>query len=394
MSWKDDFPKENRYFETENGILYNGDVLEILKQLLDESIDTVITSPPYWGLRFYGNESNTIWGGDKNCNHEFVNEKVSVILSMSDKSKLCGGKGANPKQQSLDGEYITGYCRKCGAWYGQLGLEPNFQEYLEHLWIIFDEIYRILKPEGTLWVNLGDTYFSKTKGSGGRNSPMSKRKGTDYKEKSLCLIPERFAIGMIERGWILRNQIIWYKPGAMPESVKDRFTVDFEKIFFFVKQKKYYFEQQFEPFSEKTFERIKYAYNTYKGDIQGKVKSTGQQKFADNVKQGKLKGRNKRTVWKIITNKFKFAHVAVFPTEIPEICIKAGCPNEGIVLDPFMGSGTTAVVAEQLGRRWIGIEINTEYCKLTQVRIENTMPLFNINMRIEREKREDEVGDE
>ena len=290
MDWKDNFPQENRYFETENGILYNSNVLNMLKQLPDESIDCVITSPPYWAKRDYGIDN-------------------------------------------------------------QIGLEPTFQEYLEKLWEIFDEVYRILKPAGTVWINLGDTYNT----------------------KCLLLIPERFAIGMIDRGWILRNTIIWHKPNAMPESVKDRFTVDFEYIYFFVKQKKYYFEQQFEPFAEATLQRIQYAFNENKGDIQGRVKSSGQKRFAKNVLEGKIDGRNKRAVWSITTKPFKEAHFAVFPPDIPETCIKAGCPDDGIVMDIFMGSGTTAVVAERLGRKWVGIEINPEYCEIAKRRIIETV---------------------
>jgi site-specific DNA-methyltransferase (adenine-specific) len=294
----------NRYFETEDGTLYNNDVLEVLKQLPDESIDCVITSPPYWALRNYGVE-------------------------------------------------------------GQLGLEPTFQEYLEKLWEIFDEVYRVLKPTGTCWVNLGDTYSGSGKGAGynGKSKEVwrfSKRPKIreGIPSKSLCLIPERFAIGMIERGWILRNEIIWHKPNCMPQSVKDRFTVDFEKIFFFVKQRKYYFEQQIENTQAKQIEKrmLREQRENYNG------------KYA-HIQPKRTMKRNKRTVWFINTKPFKGAHFAVFPPEIPEICIKAGCPKGGIVMDIFMGAGTTADVAEQLNRRWIGIEINEEYCEIAKKRI-------------------------
>ena len=314
------------YFKTEIGTLYNDDTLKLLKTLPSESIDTVITSPPYWGLRDYGIK-------------------------------------------------------------GQLGLENTFQEYLKKLWTIFGEVRRILKPMGTLWVNLGDTYYGG--GHGGNTkyyinnkAVKSKKQGeasnyvptmqwsNSYPKKSLCLIPQRFAIGMIERGWILRNDIIWYKPNAMPSSAKDRFTVDYEHIFFFVKNKKYYFEQQIEPFAKATYKRIKYSYNLCKGNIQSSMKYTGSRKFQQNVLNGKLKGKNKRCIWEINTKPFKGEHFAVFPQKIPEICMKAGCPEGGIVLDPFMGSGTTAVVAEKLSRHWIGIELNQKYCKIAAARIE------------------------
>lgn len=224
-------------------------------------------------------------------------------------------------------------------------------------------------------MNLGDTYFSKTKGSSGTNSDMLKRKGRenfqkfstikiklDYAEKSLCMIPERFAIGMIERGWILRNVIIWHKPNAMPESVKDRFTRDFEYIYFFTKNKRYYFKQLIEPYKSKKHVEKKHKY-----------RDAGLISYREKLNFYTQGGRNKRTVWSISNKPFKEAHFAVFPPDIPEICIKAGCPDDGIALDPFIGSGTTAVVCEQLGRKWIGIEINEEYCKISKERIEKVL---------------------
>jgi len=187
--------KNYLYFSDNSGTLYQGDALEVLKQMPDESINCVVTSPPYWALRDYGSEE-------------------------------------------------------------QLGLEPDFNEYLEKLWAIFDEIYRVLRKNGTCWVNLGDTYYSTEKGTGGTSSKNKLGEKTfkavhfkpikpkaKYREKSLCLIPERFAIGMVERGWILRNKIVWHKPNTLPESVKDRFTRSYEYIFFFTKSRKYYFEQ-------------------------------------------------------------------------------------------------------------------------------------------------------
>ena len=303
--WKDKFPKDNIYFETNNGILYCANVFDILPKFPNESIDCVVTSPPYWSLRYYG-----------------VKE--------------------------------------------QIGLELTFQEYLEKLWKIFDEIYRILKPTGTLWVNLGDTYSGSGKGAGynGKSKESWRfKKKPKIKEKlpakCLCLIPARFAIGMIDRGWILRNEIIWYKPNAMPESVKDRFTVDFEKIFLFVKKRRYYFKQILEPYASKPkTEKRKHKY-----------RDAGLISYREVLNFYTKGGRNKRAVWVINNKPCKEAHFAVFPPEIPEICIMAGCPENGIVLDIFMGSGTTAVIAENLKRRWIGIEINQEYCEIAQNRI-------------------------
>jgi site-specific DNA-methyltransferase (adenine-specific) len=274
-----------------------GDALEVLKELPDECIDCVVTSPPYWGLRDYGTND-------------------------------------------------------------QLGHEKTFEEYVDKLCDIFDEVKRVLKREGTCWVNIGDCYITKIR-------------ATTLPEKCLAQIPARFAIEMCGRGWILRNEIIWQKLNAMPASAKDRFTVDFEKIFFFTKVNKgYYFEQQFEPFAPATIERVKYNYNETKGTTVSAVKVRGQLKFKETFNQ--KKGRNMRSVWVISTENYYGAHVAPYPKKLIETPIKAGCPEGGVVLDPFMGSGTTAVVAKQLQRNFIGIEINPEYVKIAEKRIQET----------------------
>ena len=309
--------------------ILQGDSLEVLKTLPDESIDMVITSPPYWALRDYGVE-------------------------------------------------------------GQLGLEPTFQEYINKLCDIFDEVKRVLKKEGTCWVNLGDTYsgnssYSKNGRQGYGNDKIAnmkeyldpklpaRKRGREQvnmdniKSKSLCQIPSRFAIEMTNRGWILRNEIIWHKPNCMPSTVKDRFTVDFEKIFFFSKSKKYYFETQMEealvgykgtdfiPNSDKDKKSIK------------KTNATGAS-FNNRTDELQTK-RNKRTVWTITTKPFREAHFAVFPPELVETPIKAGCPDGGIVLDLFFGAGTTGLVAKQLGKNYLGIELNPEYIKIAEQRL-------------------------
>ncbi len=282
--------------------IFHGDVSEKIKYIPDDSIDCIITSPPYWQLRDY---------------------EVA----------------------------------------GQLGLEDTVEEYLEKLIEIFDECWRILKNTGTVFVNMGDTY------SNGR---------TGIKRKSKMMIPERFAIAMIERGWILRNEIIWHKPNVVPEAVQDRFTNDFEKIFFFTKNEKYYFEKQYEEFSKKTLTAFK------DGIIptgKKKILSAGESKTAMRkiAKPWKAalneKGRNMRTVWKIATKGIPEAHFATFPEELVKRCIFSGCPENGIVLDPFLGSGTTLKVARQFNRNGIGIELKKEYINIAKQRIKND--LFN-----------------
>lgn len=209
------------------------------------------------------------------------------------------------------------------------------------------------------------------------------------------MIPQRFVIEMINRGWILRNTLIWYKPNCMPSSVRDRFTVDFEYLFFFVKNKKYWFETQFEPLGkDKRMAGIRRARELGydgKGSYQewyhkqrkkqswhdhskDKEQGFGQQTRGQSHKKPNIphpQGRNKRCVWKITTKPFKDVHFAVFPEELVETPIKAGCPKGGIILDPFCGSGTTCVVAKKLERNYIGIELNPEYCEMANIRLKN-----------------------
>lgn len=328
----------------ELNIIHNLDALSGLRLLPDESIDCIVTSPPYWQMRDYGIGS-IVWGGDESCVHEF-DEK--------------------------------GYCSICGAWLGQLGLEPTRDDYIHHLILIFDQCKRVLKPQGTLWVNLGDTYANPRKYSlkanpqtisrgNNRNYVVGKKStANDYiRGKSLCNIPNAFADAMIHKGWILRNEIIWHKPACMPASVKDRFTVDFEKVLFFVKSETYFFNQQFEPYATSTPERYLLPYNVSgKGEtyrvISGKP---------EGIKTINPQGRNMRCVWKVAYEPSGEAHFAMYPSKLVETPIKAGCPEGGVVLDPFMGGGTTAVVAQRLGRKYIGFEPNAEYIDICHRRL-------------------------
>jgi len=268
------------------------------------------------------------------------------------------------------------FCSKCGAWKGQLGLEPTYDLYIKHLCDIFDSAKPILKKAGTLWVNIADTY----NGSGGAGNQYSKwrkkhiqfgkhvcEKGQSfptnidfYPKKCLCLIPFRFSVEMVRRGWILRNTIIWHKRNCMPSSAKDRFTVDFEYLFFFSKNRKYYFDQQFEPYNNPLI-----RWGGMKLKSRGFSKwddGTGQSAYRERYIRPNPKGRNKRCVWSINTKPSPDAHFAVYPDELCKIPIQAGCPKTGIVLDPFMCSGTTALAAKKLQRNFIGFEINQEYC--------------------------------
>jgi len=277
-----------------------GDALRTLRRFPEECVDCVVTSPPYWSLRDYG---------------------VA----------------------------------------GQLGLEASVEEYLGKILAVFAEVRRVLKPSGTCFVNLGDTY-----GGSWRDCAVA-----SARSKCLSQVPSRFAIGMTDGGWILRNEIIWWKPACLPQAVKDRFTVDFEKLFFFTKSPCYFFAQQFEPLvsSPCDIRRMRGGRRTYNGKWRrANMQSSGariQRAFTSSCKHG----RNKRAVWRIPLQPFRGAHFATFPEALVETPILAGSPRGGIVLDPFLGSGTTAVVARKLGRRFVGIELNPAYVRLARGRV-------------------------
>jgi len=332
-------------------VIYQTDAFSGLKRLADESVDCIVTSPPYWQLRDYGLES-LLFGGNADCSHDF--DKWNT-------------------------------CQICGGWLGELGQEPTREQYIGNLILIFDECCRVLKKEGTLWVNLGDTYntsnnnthhfkhFSqrcKSKCYDPNRKVDIKRQGIG--NKSLCNIPGRFADEMVLRGWILRNEIIWHKPVVIPASVRDRFTIDFEKVFFFVKSPKYDFRQQFEPYADSTFGRYQKGFN-----VEGHKNSVYRKQYGApaGIKKINPKGRNKRAVWRVANEYNREMHFASYPAKLVETPIEAGCPPDGVVLDPFMGSGTTAIVAKRLGRCYIGFEPNPGYVEICNRRLEKT--IFN-----------------
>lgn len=340
--------------------IIQGDCLEVLKTFPDESVNCVITSPPYFALRDYGTGS---WrGGAPDCDHKMP--------------RNVNRAKPGDKQLPASAADVWTTCGKCGAVKEdkQIGIETNHKEYVKKLCDIFDEIKRVLTKDGTCWVNLGDTYSAQRWSDNKVTSFMSRgknagknyviKKETGLPDKCLVQIPSRFAIEMTDRGWILRNEIIWHKPNCMPASVRDRFTVDFEKIFFFTKSQKYNFETQYEP----TKCNEKYQHGTF-----GRKSLAGKEGVKIKLDP---RGRNKRAVWQVTTRPFKEAHFATFPETLIETPIKAGCPKDGIVLDPFMGAGTTAVVAKKLGRDYIGIELNPEYIKIAEKRIANIPKLL------------------
>lgn len=309
--------------------IINADVMDGLRQLPDESVHCVVTSPPYWGLRDYGVE-------------------------------------------------------------GQIGLESTFGTYVTTMADVFDEVRRVLRNDGTLWLNLGDCYAgswgaqsrgSETAGTleGGsmlsarqiEAHPKTTRTGSanrfpGLKPKDLVGIPWRVAFALQARGWWLRSDIIWSKPNPMPESVTDRCTKAHEYVFMLTKSDRYFYDA----------EAIKEP-STYAGDIKTTNGNAGMTGDPDRYRTrgGFARGvvvpemRNKRSVWVIPTTPYAEAHFATFPPELPEICIKAGCPKGGTVLDPFGGAGTTGLVADRLQRNAILIELNPEYAAMAERRV-------------------------
>lgn len=349
--------------------ILQGDAAEVLKTLPAASVDMIMTSPPYYGLRDYGTAE---WvGGNVNCNHKIPDNELDPKY---------------PQGTSHVIRFNRDNCHKCGAIRkdNQLGLEATYEEYISKLCDIFDEARRVLKNEGTCWVNLGDSYSTSHetgttdeitgwKSPGNERNPLQKKHGRasggDIENKSLMLIPFRFAIEMVSRGWILRNTIIWHKKNCMPSSASDRFTVDFEYLFFFSKQKKYYFKQQLEPHTSKdSRDGQRKEKEKYKGLIKGHP-DVGQQQYHSKFVSYGIGGRNKRAVWNIATSPYTEAHFAVYPEELCETPIKAGCPEAGVVLDPFFGSGTTGLVARKQGKHYIGVELNPEYIKIAEKRL-------------------------
>ena len=391
------------YFRTARGVLYQGNALEVLKQLPDESVDLVVTSPPYWAKRDYGDGAFTVFGGDPDCDHEWVEQEIGLQHENRNnvrgkQDEVVGKKGTVRIKKYNKRTALV--CKKCGAWYGQLGLEPTPQMFVEHLVEIFREVKRVLKPTGSLFVNIDDTWVGGGHGYGvganndpkwnGRSRVPKIRWNVEGmpKKKSLALVPELFAVKMVyEEGWILREKIIWSKKvhfykehttkgNAMPESVKDRFSHTWEYVFHFTKRPKYYFDLDAVkvPLKEESVARAHRGLESWKlnGTPKGMTVES-KLKWHSKVLNGEHKKANPGDVVQINVRPFKDAHFAVYPPDLPEMLIKVASPENGVVLDPFAGAGTTLVVAEKLGRRWIGIEINTDYCEIIKRRFEKEL---------------------
>jgi DNA modification methylase len=270
-------------------------------------------------------------------------------------------------------------------------LEFTPQAFVDSLVAVFREVKRVLRDDGTLWLNIGDSYFSTTKGTGGMNpetSPKNAIKGKDnfqsfdavrvdagdlpLKQKDLVGIPWMLAFALRADGWYLRQDIIWHKPNPMPESVTDRCTKSHEYIFLLSKSPRYYYDNEAikEPSANLGKTAIKFGGNKYGDSDDPKHATKPGNEYTD------AGTRNKRDVWTVSTRSYRGAHFATFPTALIEPCILAGSPIDGVVLDPFFGAGTTGLVAQRHGRKWIGCELNPEYAAIATARIEAEANLF------------------
>ena len=330
--------------------ILNCDVMDGLRQLPDESVHCVVTSPPYWGLRDYGVD-------------------------------------------------------------GQIGLEASPAEFVARMVEVFAEVRRVLRKDGTCWVNLGDTYHNADKWGGGGANTGKHTKAPDgdvaswkavrrkwgkvpgLKPKDLVGIPWRVAFALQADGWWLRQDVVWHKPNPMPESITDRCTKAHEYVFLLTKSERYFYDTDaIREMRTSDEDAIGFRGGSYVGGEPGKRTTTGNKRVkvpggwdrgegghgtihrsgrtSAEYQEAQVKGgRNKRSVWTIATSPFPEAHFATFPPELPEICIKAGCPKGGTVLDPFGGAGTTGLVADRLQRHAILIELNPEYASMAERRI-------------------------
>ena len=356
--------------------ILEGNCLDTLKQLPDQCVNTCITSPPYWGLRDYG--TATWIGGDPNCNH-MRDSKVNLSGNTD-----TGHKAMFEKDNAVGDAIYKSECPKCGAKRKdqQLGIEETPDQFVKNLVNVFREVRRVLKDDGTVWLNLGDSYcgtghkkdsidplISGGKARNGQKFALN-NKIEGLKSKDLVGIPWKVAFALQADGWYLRQDIIWHKPNPMPESVKDRCTKSHEYIFLLSKNAHYYFDQ--ETIKEGTTTKD----STIRNRDKTKLNNTPGRTRMEGLKTNEYETKNKRSVWTVTTKPYSEAHFATYPHDLIIPCIKAGCPENGTVLDPFGGSGTTAQVAAQLNRNAILCELNPEYIKIANQRLLDSLGMF------------------
>jgi len=376
------------YWERPGTTLYVGDCRTVLATLPAESVQTCITSPPYMGLRDYG--TATWEGGDSSCDH------TNGVFA-SDKSTLAGYTSENVKIRT-NGMPYRDTCGKCGARRidQQIGLESTIEEYVAALVAVFREVRRVLRPDGTCWIVIGDAYAAQRGGThmpaqtlaggvGGKGDDAAFRgmggemrraahrdaSAIGLKHKDLIGVPWRVAFALQSDGWWLRSDIIWEKPNPMPESVTDRPTRSHEYIFLLTKSARYWYDGDAirEPYNEASIGRYDYV---MQGTAPACLQPGGNvQRRTDEIRMlgPNPLGRNKRDVWTITTQSYDKAHFATFPPKLIEPCVLAGCPAGGVVLDPFMGAATSGLVAQKHNRQFVGIELNEKYMALAIERL-------------------------
>ena len=370
----------------------HGDCREILGNMEPDSVQCCITSPPYFGLRDYKLKP-LVWGGKVDCGHEWGCKrrvKRSGGTQASTLGEASGGHAISDAARvaSIERSFHEGslgqFCRYCGAWRGQLGLEPTPELYVAHIVECFRAVKRVLRADGVLWLNMGDSFSAKSTHHGGNKlGPLDSKaslknvKGRkclwqdSLKPKDLMLMPFEVAKALRADGWWLRSDIIWSKPNPMPESVTDRPTQAHEHVFLFAKSARYFYAA--EAVKEATERPVGSRENVEKGVFQGKTCIDPPREEAFRAIRDT---RNLRNVWEIATAPYPDAHFATFPPKLVEPCIKAGSHKGDTILDPFAGAGTVGLVADRLGRNAILIDQSQEYCEMAQKRVQADGGMF------------------
>lgn len=450
-----------------------GDCRARLAELPAQSVHCCVTSPPYWGLRDYGIPPS-VWGGRTDCEHQWDSEAIATEVGRGNWAQATNGRGevqgdTAEFREPIRGDQRRGTCRLCGAWLGVLGLEPSPDLFTEHMVEVFEAVRRVLRDDGTCWVNLGDTFGSNSAGTRTQSGfPRNRQRqqeptcgsqnyrGNGIKDKDLCGIPWRVAFALQAAGWYLRSDIVWAKPNPMPESVRDRPTRSHEYVFLLAKSPRYYYDLEAirQPPSGITGgSHFGGPLKEAKADqlVGSALRTQNRAGTPEDRRRYMQTGANARTVWMITPRAFKEAHFATFPVELPERCIKAGtsergcCPRCGTpweriversggisgdwtekeradangqcgtgndvrresaraykdgsyqvqtvgwqpacgcdagepvpctALDPFGGSGTTALAADRLGRDSILCEMNLDYCRMAKRRLLADAPML------------------
>jgi len=353
-----------KYYEDNLRTIYNGDCRH-MSELPDESVHCVTTSPPYWGLRKYEGDQDLIWGGDKDCKHQWV-EKRRQSYNVDSGSRWQHSSHGDTEEARTSyadweavkqGSHIEGYCPLCGTWKGAFGLEPTPELYVQHTIEILREIRRVLRKDGVVFWNIGDSYFGswadysgkgrtalsswsrKAYGDKNPDRPPSSYPNPILKPKDLCLIPFRIALAAQSDGWWVRSVIIWHKLNPMPESVKDRPTNSYEFILMLTKSVRYYYDADAvrEPLAEATIKRAESPFHPehWKSRLYRETQGTERdaqtfnQEVYAKIARGEKTHRNLRDVWTFPTTPFPGAHFAVFPESLPSICIKAATSEKG-----------------------------------------------------------------